>query len=320
MKITVAGAGAFGTALAISLARSGRDVTLVSRSADAAATMIDSLENPKLPNCELPTNLKITGNSERFSEAEIVLLAVPTQKLRDFLGTNANLLADKYLVACCKGIDLVSLTGPTAIIQETVSDPKAAMLTGPSFAFDIARGLPTALTLAMKDQLDCELLQNELTTDNLRIYRTGDVVGAELGGALKNVIAIGAGIAIGGDLGDSARSALMTRGFGEMRQLAECLGADPQTLNGLSGFGDLSLTCTSELSRNYCHGLAIGRQETPDPSKTVEGVSTAKAVVDLAKKHELELPVCAVVAAICAGKLTVEEALTSLLSRPLKEE
>jgi len=320
MKISVAGAGAFGTALAISLAQAGRDVTLITRTAENAQTINERRENPKLPNCAIPETLKISGNAERYAAADVVLLTVPTQKLRSFLREHSTQFGGKYLVACCKGIDLTSLTGPTSIIRETVDAAKPAMLTGPSFAFDIARGLPTALTLAMEDQIDCELLQNELTTDNLRIYRTKDVIGAELGGALKNVIAIGAGIAIGGSLGDSARSALMTRGFGEMRLLTEALGADPQTLNGLSGFGDLSLTCTSELSRNYCHGLAIGSGKAPDQTKTVEGVSTAKAVVDLAAKHKLELPVCNVVAAICAGKLTVKDALNSLLSRPLKEE
>ena len=137
---------------------------------------------------------------------------------------------------------------------------------------------------------------------------------------MKNVIAIGAGIAIGNGLGDSARSALMTRGFGEMRQLAEVLGAKPETLNGLSGFGDLALTCTSELSRNFCHGLAIGKGRSPDASKTVEGVATAQAVASLASKHDLDLPVCSVVDAICSGKLTPEEAMAALLSRPLKEE
>ena len=320
MKIAVAGAGAFGTALGISLSRVGRHVTLIARDPSAASLMQRERFNPKLTDCPFPQSLNVSAGLEHIEDADVILLAMPAQSLRGFLSETAQKLSGKYLIACCKGIDLTSLTGPTSIIADVVPNARPAMLTGPSFAFDIARGLPTALTLAMENQLDCELLQNELTTDNLRIYRTADVIGAELGGALKNVIAIGAGVAIGGNLGDSARSAMMTRGFGEMRLLASALGAKPETLNGLSGFGDLALTCTSELSRNYCHGLAIGRGDVPDPTKTVEGVSTAKAVVELARKHDLDLPVCTVVAAICDGKLTIEEALASLLSRPLREE
>lgn len=319
MKIAVAGAGAFGTALAISLTKAGRDVTLVARP-NVATQIQRERVNPKLEDCPLPESLRVSAAMEHYALADVILLATPTQALSGFLSTSSDAFASKTLVACCKGIDLRTLKGPTSIISEIVPNSKPAMLTGPSFAFDIARGLPTALTLAMDDQQDCERLQTELTTDNLRIYRTSDVIGAELGGALKNVIAIGAGIAIGGNLGDSARSALMTRGFGEMRILAAALGAKPETLNGLSGFGDLALTCTSELSRNFCHGLIIGRGEVPDSSKTVEGIATAKAVVNLAAKHDLDLPICKVVAAICDGKLTLNEALTSLLSRPLREE
>ncbi len=320
MKIAVAGAGAFGTALAISLADADRDVTLVARSQAAADTIKIGQENPKLSGCPLPNSLKVCSDIARYEAADVILLAVPTQKLRTFLSDHSSALSGKYLVACCKGIDLKTLTGPTSIIAECVPHSTPAILTGPSFAFDIARGLPTALTLATSKGQDGEVLQNLLSTHALRVYRSEDTIGAELGGALKNVIAIGAGIAIGNGLGDSARSALMTRGFGEMRQLAEVLGAKPETLNGLSGFGDLALTCTSELSRNFCHGLAIGRGQDPDAKKTVEGISTAQAVVSLATKHDLDLPVCSVVDAICSGKLTPKEALTALLSRPLKEE
>ena len=320
MKVAVAGAGAFGTALAIALAVEGRDVSLVARDQTAADHIKKTKENPKLAGCPLPNNLMLDVGQASLDGADAILLAVPTQQLRPFLNDHANVCDGKYLVACCKGIDLKTLKGPSSIIQESVPKAKAAVLTGPSFAFDIARGLPTALTLATKEEKDGQSLQTLLSTKSLRVYRSEDVLGAELGGALKNVIAIGAGVAIGSGLGDSARSALMTRGFGEMRQLAEVLGAAPETLYGLSGFGDLALTCTSSLSRNFCHGLALGKQQDPDTTKTVEGVTTAQAVVTLAQKHGLDLPVCSVVAAICTGALTPNQALASLLARPLKEE
>ncbi len=320
MKIAVAGAGAFGTALAVSLSRRLSEVTLVTRSNAVAKEIKATRRNPRLAGVVLPDALAISGDRASLVSADIILLAIPTQQLRSYLGNHIEELAGKHLVACCKGIEITNLEGPISIIESVIPHAKPACLTGPSFADDIALGLPTALTLATKNKSNGEMLQNALTTENIRLYRTTDTLGAELGGALKNVVAIGAGIVIGAGLGDSARAALMARGFSEMQTLAVKLGADPVTLNGLSGFGDLVLTCTSTLSRNFCHGLALGKNDTPDPSKTVEGVKTAEAVRQLAEKHNLELPVCEVIADICTDKLTISEALQSLLSRPLKEE
>jgi glycerol-3-phosphate dehydrogenase (NAD(P)+) len=182
---------------------------------------------------------------------------------------------------------------------------------------DIARGLPTALTLATTDGA---VLQELLSTQTLRIYRTDDVVGAELGGALKNVIAIAAGVVIGAGLGDSARAALMTRGYAEMVRLAETLGARPETLAGLSGLGDLVLTCTSPQSRNFRFGHALGAGESFDAKITVEGVSTARAVVKLAASRGLDMPVTAMVNALALGKIALNDAIGQLMSRPLKQE
>lgn len=320
MKIAVVGAGAFGTALAISLAQNAREIVLLARTDNSASTIAETRTNARLPNAHIPDNINVTADLKQLDECEIVLLAVPAQKLADFVDQNAKTLRGKYLVACCKGIDLKTLKGPTKIIEDAVPGARAAMLTGPSFASDIAVGLPTALTLAMASDLDGMLLQEELAMHNIRLYRTADTIGAELGGALKNVIAIGAGVAIGSQFGDSARAALMTRGFSEMQRLSQALGAEPATLGGLSGFGDLALTCTSELSRNFCHGLSIGRGEAPDTSKTVEGASTALAVRKLAGELDLDLPVCEVVAALCENETNPKDALASLLARPLKEE
>lgn len=315
--IGVVGAGAFGTALAIALARDGRSVTLWARD---IGDMAQTRRCPRLPDVTLPDGINITENMVDIAASETVLLAVPAQSLRDVLTANATHLDAKQLVACCKGIDLETLTGPVATIARTLPNAMPAILTGPSFAADIARGLPTALTLACADDTVGQNLQQQLSTGTLRIYRTTDTIGAELGGALKNVIAIACGVAIGASLGDSARAALMTRGFAEMQRLAQILGAEPQTLVGLSGLGDLALTCTSPLSRNYRYGLALGAGTAVDPAMTVEGAATSWAVTRLGRDRGIDLPVCAVVAALTRGEISVETALQNLLSRPLKEE
>ena len=215
MKIGVAGGGAFGTALAISLASDGKDTILWARDQKAAQVMHSDRINPKLDGVWLPEGLTITGDIHQLLACDVILLAMPAQRLRGFLTEHVAALSGKYLLACCKGIDLETLTGPVATINAVVPNAIGAILTGPSFAADIARGLPTALTLATKNETDGTVLQKALSTQNLRLYRTTDVIGAELGGALKNVIAIACGVAIGAGLGDSARAALMTRGFAE---------------------------------------------------------------------------------------------------------
>ena len=318
--IGIAGAGAFGTALAVSLARDDRPVTLWARNAEAAQTIQETRQNPRLPGVTLPSQLTATGNIDALFACDTILLATPAQTLRGFLAENADGFAGKHLVACCKGIDLTTLTGPTASIREIVPSATPAMLTGPSFADDIARGLPTGLTLACADETAGKMLQQWLSTSNLRLYTTTDVVGAELGGALKNVVAIGCGVAIGAGLGDSARAALLTRGFAEMQRIADHLGADPTTLTGLSGLGDLALTCTSDLSRNYRFGLALGAGKPFDAGTTVEGAATAQAVTKLATDLGLDLPVTAIVSQLAQREIDVNAALQILLSRPLKEE
>lgn len=313
--IGVVGAGAFGTALAVTLAREGRAVTLWARSAEDAAAMRHLRVNARrLPGVDLPEGVRITADLADLAGAEAVLLALPMQALGGFLASSPPRAPD--LVACCKGIDLGSLSGPTALIRRHVPGARASILTGPSFAADLARGLPTALTLAGGD----EALQRLLSGSSLRLYRTDDVTGAELGGALKNVIAIAAGVVIGAGLGESARAALMTRGYAEMTRLARSLGARPETLAGLSGFGDLVLTCTSEQSRNFSYGRAMGAGQAFDPSVTVEGAATARAVARLARSSAIEMPLTSMIAALIAGQTSLSQAITALMSRPLKEE
>ena len=317
--ISVFGAGAFGTALAISLADDGRRVSLIARTETHASAMAADGENTaRLPGLGFPDSL--TPTAQATSPAWICLIAVPTQVLPAYLGLHSRALNGRTVVACCKGLDIASGMGPTGIIASVCPKATVAMLSGPSFAVDIAAGLPTALTLAAKTDQEARFLQTELSTANLRLYRSTDVVGVELGGALKNVIAIAAGIATGAGLGESARAALITRGYAEMKRFALAFGALPETLSGLSGFGDLVLTCSSENSRNYSFGLAMGRGQRARKNVTVEGISTSKAVSDLAKNRRIDLPISSTVSALLEQKITVQEAVEMLLSRPLKKE
>ncbi|MFT7371049.1 MAG: glycerol-3-phosphate dehydrogenase (NAD(P)+) [Octadecabacter sp.] len=320
MKTAVVGAGAFGTGLAISLAANG-PITLWARDSDAADLMSETRENTRrLLNHRIPDNVFVTSDLEHVFIAETVLLAIPSQKLGDWLGKHSHRLAGKRLIACCKGIDQITLRGPVAQIEAHVPDAIGAILTGPGFAADIAKNLPAALTLACKNKDEGANLQKCLSTSTLRIYLSDDVIGAELGGALKNVIAIACGVCMGAGFGESARAALITRGFAEMQRIGGALGADPETLMGLSGFGDLALTCTSDASRNYQYGFAIGAMENSDQNTTIEGAATAVSVTNLAEYRDLDLPICHMVAELSSGKINPETALISLLSRPLRKE
>jgi glycerol-3-phosphate dehydrogenase (NAD(P)+) len=310
--IGVVGAGAFGTALAVALGREGREVRLWARD----VTGLAGGQSARLPGVNLPKTVSVTAEISDLIGADAVLLTLPMQVLRGFLAEHP-VLDGVALVACCKGVDLTTLKGPTALIEAACPNSAFAILTGPSFAADIARGLPTALTLA---SADAEALQHLLSTPTLRLYRTTDVIGAELGGALKNVIAIAAGIVIGAGLGDSARAALMTRGYAEMTRLALALGAKAETLAGLSGFGDLVLTCTSAQSRNFRYGQALGAGERFDPTVTVEGAATAKAVSGMAKSLQIDMPITSMIAAVIDHHITLPQAISALLSRPLKQE
>jgi glycerol-3-phosphate dehydrogenase (NAD(P)+) len=320
MKTAVVGAGAFGTGLAIALAANG-PLTLWARDSDAAITMAKTRENTRrLLNHKIPDNVFVTSDLEHVFIAETVLLAIPSQKLGDWLAKYSHRLAGKRLIACCKGIDQITLRGPVAQIEAHVPDAIGAILTGPGFAADIAKNLPAALTLACKNKDEGANLQKCLSTSTLRIYLSDDVIGAELGGALKNVIAIACGVCMGAGFGESARAALITRGFAEMQRIGRALGADPETLMGLSGFGDLALTCTSDASRNYRYGFAIGAMENSDQNTTIEGAATAVSVTNLAEYRDLDLPICHMVTELSSGKINPETALISLLSRPLRKE
>lgn len=313
MMLGVVGAGAFGTALAFALSRDGTATRLWGRDAEHIEAITKAGENARyLAGVPLPSSLEPVADIAQIAAVDVVLLVVPAQQTAAFWDTHGAALAGRPVLLCAKGVE-----AGTFRLQSDICPDAAGVLTGPGFAAEIARGLPTALTLAVPDaQAD---LQADLSRPWLRLYRTDDVVGAQLGGALKNVVAIAAGIAMGAGLGESARAAIMTRGFAEMRRLATAMGAQDTTLSGLSGLGDLSLTCASAKSRNFAHGQALGRGVPPDGA-TVEGVATARAALGLAARHGVEMPVAQAVASVLDGTAAVDAAIGQLLSRPLRTE
>ena len=317
-RIAILGAGAFGTALAVALSRSGRQVVLWAR--DPADMEARRENRARLPGVRFPDALAVTGEiDEALDSTGPVLIAVPMQELAGFLLAQARHLDGRTLVACCKGIDLGSGLGPIGLIRAACPQAVAAIVSGPGFAADLAAGLPTALTLGCDIPAATDL-QALLSGDTLRLYLSADLAGVEIGGALKNVIAIACGIVIGAGLGESARAALLTRGYAEMVRYAVARGASERTLAGLSGLGDLVLTATSEKSRNYRHGLAIGAGRTTDPGVTVEGVATTFALAAVGKAEDIGLPVTETLAGVLSGRRSVAEAVRELLSRPLKPE
>ncbi len=318
-RIAVLGAGAFGTALGVVQAAEGREVALWGRDAAAMGQAAAARENPRLPGVALPEGLRPVADWAALAQAEVALVAVPAQQTGAFLEAHAGSLPPVPLVLCAKGIGAREFRLQTEIAGAAAPGHALAVLTGPGFAGEIARGLPTALTLACADADLGRRLQEALSTPRLRLYLTEDMVGAQLGGALKNVIAIACGLVEGARLGQSARAAVMTRGFAEMARLAVAMGARAETLAGLSGMGDLALTCASSRSRNFALGEALGAGRAR-PGGTVEGVATARAACQLGARHGVEVPLAAAVADVLDGRLTLEAAMEALLARPLREE
>ena len=316
MSIAILGAGAFGTALAMALSRDGETVALWSRDAADARTMDAERKTGRhLPGLDLPDGVTIAFD---VPTADITLVAVPAQSVRGFLDEHKAALSGRTVITCAKGVERGTGFGPIDVIRAVLPNARAGCLTGPSFAVDIAVGLPTALVLAMEE--GAAEVQGILTRPALRIYRTDDVAGAQLGGALKNIIAIAAGIAIGAGLGDSARASVIARGFAEMSRYARLKGAETETVQGLSGLGDLVLTCTSEKSRNFSAGLLFGQGKAPDAATTVEGIATAQAVAAEASALGIDMPLSTAIAAVTEGKLDISTAIETLLARPAGKE
>ena len=320
-SVTVIGAGAWGTALAGVAARAGRDVTLYARDSARAAQIAATRANPKLSGVLLDANIKVTGDLAVAAAAGIILIATPAQNLRAAINPFAPHLAKPTpVIACAKGIERGTHKFMTEVIAETAPNAVPAILSGPSFAEDVARGLPTAVTLAANDETLASALVHALGSATFRPYHTTDIRGVEIGGAAKNVLAIAAGIVIGRKFGASAQAALTTRGFSELMRLGRACGARSETISGLSGLGDLILTCSSPQSRNLALGIALGRGEPPPREKLAEGEFTAPVLIELAASQNVDMPVSNAVAAILSGAVTIDEAIESLLTRPFKAE
>ncbi|MEL6956103.1 MAG: NAD(P)H-dependent glycerol-3-phosphate dehydrogenase [Pseudomonadota bacterium] len=325
-SVGVLGAGAWGTALAVTAQTAGRTVHVHAREEDVAAALAAGKGNPTfLPGLKLPA-LPASSNMADLAGADAILAVVPAQFARQSLRDLApHLKPGKPIVLCAKGIERDTLKLMTDVLREEIPSALPAVLSGPSFAADVARRLPTAVTLACADEQVGSDLMDAIGIETFRPYLSHDLIGAEVGGAVKNVLAIACGMVEGLELGRSAHAALMTRGFAEMKRLALALGGKAETLSGLCGLGDLVLTCSSTQSRNMSFGKALGsgRKAEDILSERVavtEGAATAPAMATLAARHNVDMPICGAVAAILDNQITVAEAMDALLSRPFKEE
>ncbi len=324
-RIAVLGAGSWGSALANAAVRAGRTVTLWARDPAVAALLEAKRESPYLPGTPLDRSIAVTPLLANAANADAILLAVPAQSLRAAAAALAPLLSDGTpVIACAKGIERGSGQFMTEVIAEVLPRAVPAILSGPSFATDVARGLPTAVTLAAHDEKTASALARALGSATFRPYHSTDLRGVEIGGAAKNVLAIAAGIVAGRGLGASAAAALTTRGFAELVRFGKACGAKADTLMGLSGLGDLVLSCSSPQSRNFALGIALGQGRTPEQAraetKLAEGFFTAAVLVKKARAHKVEMPIAVAIAAVIEADLSVDAAIESLLTRPFKAE
>lgn len=323
----VLGAGSWGTALAQLLAANGHVVTLWMRDPTQAEALNFSRENKRyLPDAPLHDGITATAERPDFSKADLCLSVIPAQHTRAQLEFFAPHIPDGLpIVLCSKGIEISTLDFMNEVLAETVPAASPFVLSGPSFARDVVKGLPTAVTLAGDDLEAANALAPLIQGPTFRPYTTDDMVGAEVGGAVKNVLAIACGMLLGMGLGQSAHAALIARGFAEMNRLGAALGARAETLSGLCGLGDLVLTCSSTQSRNMSCGMRLGEGESLDAilasrNSVTEGVATSPALIELAEKHDVDLPICLAVNRVLSGDLTPAGAMAELLSRPLKRE
>ncbi len=323
-KLSVLGGGAWGTALALTCARACRDVTLWEHDAANADSLEQKRESRFLPGVKLERAIKLARDLKSTAAADAILLVVPAQVVRSVVTALAPALAAKTpVIVCAKGIEHGARKFMSEIVAECAPKAVPAILSGPSFAADVARGLPTAVTIAAADDTVAREIAGALNTGAFRPYHSNDVRGVELGGAAKNVLAIAAGIVAGRALGASAAAALITRGFAELTRFGRAYGARPETLMGLSGLGDLILTCSAPQSRNFSFGVALGKGESPDAAahgKLAEGAFTAPVLLEMAREKSIDMPISASVAAVLAKKLSVDDAIAALLTRPLRSE
>lgn len=324
MKLGIIGGGAWGTALAQVASAGGRETLLWAIEPEVVEAINDRHQNPVfLPGVPLNEAIRATADLSALGECDAWLVVTPAQHLRWVLEQAPH--CDKPLILCSKGIEEKSGQLLHSVAKETCPSAAIAVLSGPTFAHEVARGLPTAVTLAADDVSLANRLRERLARPTFRIYVSDDVAGAEIGGAVKNVLAIACGVVQGKGLGENARAALIARGFAEMRRFGLACGAQRETLAGLSGLGDLVLTCASTSSRNYSLGVGIGegRQaaELLSHRKTVaEGAFTAPVLARLAREKKIDMPIVEAVDALVAGRANVDEVLDALLSRPPRAE
>ena len=321
--IAVVGGGAWGTALALTCMRAGRSVSLWESDPANAAHLAVHRESRFLPGVRLDDRIAVVADLAEAARAEAILLVVPAQAVRAVTKALSPLLAPGTpLIVCAKGIERGTQKFMTEVVGECAPGATPAVLSGPSFAADVARGLPTAVTLAAADETVAAALAKAIGSAAFRPYRSTDVRGVELGGAAKNVLAIAAGVVTGRGLGASALAALTTRGFAELGRFGRAYGAKADTMTGLSGLGDLLLTCSSPQSRNFSFGIELGRGRKPDDihGGLAEGVFTAPVLRAMARERAVDMPIATAVAALLDGTLTVDAAIESLLTRPLKAE
>ena len=319
-RIAVVGAGAWGTALANVIARAGRTVLLAAR--EGADVLAKTRESPRLPGVQLDARIAVAPVGTELSGYDAILLAVPSQNMRAAARAIAPTLRQGTpVVACAKGIERGTHRFMSEVIAESAPAALPAILSGPSFAADVARGLPAAVTLATREKAVAAALTGALGSATLRPYHSTDVRGVEIGGAAKNVLAIAAGIVAGRGLGASAAAALVTRGFSELFRFGRAFGARPETLTGLSGLGDVILTCSSAQSRNFSYGVALGRGDPAQAGHALaEGIFTAPVLIEMAKEKGIDMPIAAAVADILAGRASVDAASETLLTRPFRAE
>jgi glycerol-3-phosphate dehydrogenase (NAD(P)+) len=323
--IAVLGGGAWGTALALTCARAGRAVTLWEHDAGNAALLVAQRESRFLPGIRLDEKIRVTGELAQAARADAILVVVPAQVVRPVATALAPLIAPNTpLVVCAKGIEAGTHCFMSEVIAACAPIAIPAILSGPSFAADVARRLPTAVTLAAADGALAAALARAIGSATFRPYHSTDVRGVEIGGAAKNVLAIASGIVTGRGLGASAAAALTARGFAELMRFGRAFGVQPETLTGLSGLGDLILTCSSPQSRNLSLGIALGKGEDPEliwgGPKLAEGAFTAAVLVEMATERGIDMPISQAVAAVLDHTLTVDDAIESLLTRPFKAE
>ncbi|HEY1562376.1 MAG TPA: NAD(P)H-dependent glycerol-3-phosphate dehydrogenase [Caulobacteraceae bacterium] len=326
-RIGVLGGGAWGTALAEVCARAGLEPVIWAREAEVVEAIVRTRTNPLfLPGVTLDATISATAEARDLLSADVILAATPAQHLRAILASLApDLRAGTPVMLCAKGVEAGTLKLMSEVLAETAPAAAPAVLSGPSFASEVARGLPTAVTLAASDLDLAKALAEAIATPTFRPYVSDDMIGAEAGGAIKNVLAIACGVAEGRGLGQSARAALITRGFAELSRLAVALGGEAETVAGLCGLGDLVLTCSSTTSRNFSLGVALGggaslEQALAGKLSVAEGASSAPAVTALAARHGVETPICEAVRQILSGETAVEPAIAALLARPLRAE